>query len=189
MPRATTKTELTKSANEQFDKMERLIDGMGHALQNAPFANEMATAGKEAHWSRDKNLRDVLTHLHEWHRLLLEWVACNRSGMRKPFLPEPYNWSTYGAMNVELWRKHQHTPLATARVMLKASHGDVMELIDTFTNDELFAKGAFDWTGSTTLGAYCVSATASHYDWAIRKIKKHIKAFDMKKRPGRPPTE
>lgn len=28
---------------------------------------------------------------------------------------------------------------------------------------------------ATNLGSYCVSATASHYDWAMKKIKKHIK--------------
>lgn len=50
-----------------------------------------------------------------------------------------------------------------------------MALIETFSNDELFAKGAFDWTGTSTLGAYCVSATSSHYDWAMKKIKLHIK--------------
>ncbi|WP_297115142.1 ClbS/DfsB family four-helix bundle protein, partial [uncultured Porphyromonas sp.] len=31
------------------------------------------------------------------------------------------------------------------------------------------------WTGTSILGAYCVSVTASHYDWAMKKIKKHIK--------------
>ena len=50
-----------------------------------------------------------------------------------------------------------------------------MALIETFSNEQLFAKSVFDWTGTSTLGAYCVSATASHYDWAIKKIKVHIK--------------
>ena len=65
MPRATTKTELLASANEQFNKMWRLIDGMDEEIQRAPFAEEMATMGKQAHWARDKNLRDVLVHLYE----------------------------------------------------------------------------------------------------------------------------
>ena len=29
---------------------------------------------KEAHWQRDRNLRDVLMHLYEWHQLLLNWL-------------------------------------------------------------------------------------------------------------------
>ena len=78
-------------------------------------------------------------------------------------------------MNVEFWKMHQQTPLADAKAWLKESHREVMTLIEAFTNDELFAKGTFDWTGSSTLGAYGVSATSSHYDWAMKKIKLHIK--------------
>lgn len=36
-------------------------------------------------------------------------------------------------------------------------------------------KNIFDWTGTTTFGSYCVSATSSHYDWAMKKLKAHIK--------------
>ena len=111
MARATTKTDLVTSANEQFVKMWKLIDSMSDEQQNATFGKEMATAGKEAHWSRDKNLRDILVHLYEWHLLLLNWIKVNSSGEHKPFLPEPYNWKTYPTMNVEFWKKHQHTPL------------------------------------------------------------------------------
>ena len=175
MARATTKADLVTSANGQFEKMWKLIDTMSDEQQNSTFGKEMATAGKEAHWSRDKNLRDILVHLYEWHLLLLNWIKVNSSGEHKPFLPEPYNWKTYPTMHVEFWKKHQSTPLTEAKAKLKESHKDVMALIETFSNEQLFAKGVFDWTGTSTLGAYCVSATASHYDWAIKKIKVHIR--------------
>lgn len=175
MARATTKADLVTSANGQFEKMWKLIDTMSDERQNATFGKEMATAGKEAHWSRDKKLRDILVHLYEWHLLLLNWIKDNISGEHKPFLPEPYNWKTYPTMNVEFWKKHQSTPLTEAKAKLKESHKDVMALIETLSNEQLFAKGVFDWTGTSTLGAYCVSATASHYDWAIKKIKVHIR--------------
>jgi len=175
MPRATTKTDLVIAANEQFDKLWKLIDTMSDEQQNATFLSEMATAGKEAHWSRDKNLRDVLVHLYEWHQLLLNWIHSNRNDEAKPFLPETYNWKTYPAMNVEFWKKHQNTPLIDAKKMLKESHKDVMVLIETFSNEELIAKKSFAWTGTSTLGAYCVSATSSHYDWAMKKLKIHVK--------------
>jgi len=175
MSRATTKTDLVIAANEQFEKLWKLIDTMSDEQQNAAFGSEMAAAGKEAHWSRDKNVRDVIVHLYEWHQLLLDWVSANRNGTAKSFLPDPYNWKTYPAMNVEIWKKHQDTPLTDAKKRLKESHNDVMALIETFSNDELFAKKAFAWTGTSTLGAYCVSTTSSHYDWAIKKMKIHIK--------------
>ncbi len=175
MSRPTTKNDLIIAANEQFDKLCRLIETMSEKQQNAIFDDTMATVGKEAHWGRDKNLRDVLVHLWEWHQLLLNWVWSNQNGVSKPFLPEPYNWKTYPAMNIEFWKKHQNTPLADVKNMLQDSHSKVIALIETFSDDELFTKKHFAWTGTTTLGAYCISATSSHYDWAIKKLKLHVK--------------
>ncbi|MDR1554125.1 MAG: ClbS/DfsB family four-helix bundle protein [Prevotellaceae bacterium] len=167
MARPTTKTDLIIATSEQFDKLWKLVDSMTDEQQNAIFSFE----------DRDRNVRDVLVHLYEWHQLLLNWTNANRKGEQKPFLPEPYNWKTYPQMNVEIWKKHQNTPLPDAKKMLKESHSQVMKLIEAFSNDELFGKDSFSWTGGSTLGAYCVSATSSHYNWAMKKIKKHIKSY------------
>lgn len=173
MARATTKPDLIKGANEKFEKMWTLINAMPEEEQNAEFNFGDSFAQKEAHWKRDKNLRDVLIHLYEWHQLLLNWVKANQKGEAKPFLPMPYNWKNYSQMNVMFWKKHQQTPLDKAKEMLQESHAQVIKMIDSFTNEELFAKGALAWTGTSPLGSYCVSATASHYDWAMKKIRAH----------------
>ena len=109
MPRATSKTELIDSANAQWDKLWKLVDTLPDpqaVVFNFPDDPKL----KEAHWQRDKNLRDVLVHLYEWHQLLLNWTTANLGGEIKPFLPEPYTWKTYGNMNVKLWENHQTTP-------------------------------------------------------------------------------
>jgi len=175
MPRASTKAELTTAANEQWNKLWKLIDSISGGAQSVIFDFGDDPKLKEAHWKRDKNLRDVLVHLYEWHQLLLNWVTSNQSGTVKPFLPEPYNWKTYGDMNVEFWKKHQSMAYEDAADLLRDSHAKVMTLIETFTNEELFGRKHFAWTGTSTLGSYCVSVTASHYDWAMKKIKQHSK--------------
>ena len=182
MPRATTKDGLLKAASEQFEKLLKLIDSIPKDEQTASFDFDEAflQKQKEAHWTRDENLRDVLVHLYEWHRLLLNWVNANMGGQAKPFLPEPYNWKTYGQMNVEFWEKHQSTSYEDSMKMLLESHSQVMSMIEAFSDTELFEKKHFSWTGTTTLGAYCVSATSSHYDWAMKKIKKHIESYSKK---------
>ena len=76
-------------------------------------------------------------------------------------------------MNVGFWKKHQDTPLETAKEMLQKSHCEVMELAETFSNDELFTKGVFKWCGDNALGSYFTSTTSSHYDWAMKKLKAH----------------
>ena len=178
MARAATKTELIKSANEQFEKMWAVIDVMSEDERNAAFCFGEAFSCKEAHWHRDKNLRDVLVHLYEWHKLLLNWVDANTKGEAKPFIPAPYNWKSYGQMNVGFFGKHQQTPFDRSAELVKDSHMRVIKMIAGFSDDELFSKGVFSWTGTSTLGSYCVSATASHYDWAMKKIKTHDKTYN-----------
>ena len=167
MPRPTTKADLIQAANEQFAKLWTLIDEMSDEEKSADIVpNE-----------RDKNVRDVLVHLYEWHCLLLNWIRSNTNRNPAPFLPVPYNWKTYPQMNVVFWEKHQNTSYTDAETMLKKTHKEVLALIETFSNEALFSKGTFDWTGTTTLGSYCVSATSSHYDWAIKDIKKALKKY------------
>ena len=167
MPRPTTKADLIQAANDQFAKLWTLIGEMSDKEKSADIVpNE-----------RDKNVRDVLAHLYEWHCLLLNWIRSNTNRNPAPFLPAPYNWKTYPQMNVVFWEKHQNTSYTDAETMLKKTHKEVMAIIETFSNDDLFSKGAFDWTGTTTLGSYCVSATSSHYDWAIKDIKKALKKY------------
>jgi hypothetical protein len=166
MPRATSKAELLAAANAQYEKLWKLLDSMTEAEQTAAFLFE----------DRDKNLRDILIHLYEWHNLLLNCVKANANGGAKPFLPEPYNWRTYPQMNVGFWEKHQSTPCETAKSLFCESHQKVTALIERFSDEALFTKKRFPWTGASTLGSYCVSATASHYDCAMKKIKRHIKA-------------
>ena len=117
MPRPTTKTELIVSANDQWNKMWELIDSVHGGAQSVVFSFDDPKL-KEAHWLRDKNMRDVLIHLYEWHRLLLDWTSANFAGEPKPFLPEPYTWKTYGDMNMEFLEKHRSTPYENAKAML-----------------------------------------------------------------------
>jgi len=165
MARPTTKQELIMAANGQFEELWKLVDSMSEEKQNATFSFE----------DRDKNLRDVLVHLYEWHLLLLHWAEANKKGNTVNFLPEPYNWKTYPQMNVGFWEKHQATPLEDAKTLLRDSHSKAIALIKSFTDEELFTKKHFSWTGTTHLGSYCISATSSHYDWAMKKLKQHNK--------------
>ena len=168
MSRPTTKSELFEAANEQFGKLWKLIDSMSGELQNAPFLFE----------DRDKNLRDVLVHLHEWHRMVERW---HREGTLEGGSPEVpgrgYTWKTLPGLNMEIWQEYQGTALVEAKAMLRESHAVVLSLAEAHSNEELFAKNVYKWTKSSTLGAYFVSGTSSHYDWAMKKIKRHIKEY------------
>ena len=175
MPRPRTKEELMLVSKENYEKLNHFISKLSEEELQTPFDFSKDQKKKEAHWNRDKNLRDVLIHLYEWQQLLLTWVHSNQKGQERTFLPEPYNWKTYGEMNVAIWKKHQKTSLEEATRLLEQSHKEVLELLEGFSNDQLFTKGFYKWTGGTSLGSYFVSSTSSHYDWALKKLKAHQK--------------
>lgn len=179
MARPTTKHDLIVAGNEKYQKLMELVNSIPEEALHGLFAFDIENQ-KEAHWKRDKNMRDVLIHLHEWHNLLLHWVDSNQKGIDKQFLKEGYNWKTYGEMNIEIWQSHQQTSYENSLILLEKSHTEILDLVETFSNDELFSKGVFKWVGGTTLGSYFVSASASHYDWAIKKLKKYKKSLMSK---------
>lgn len=181
MARPTTKNDLLVVSKNFFEKLWQVIDSMPEGILNTDFDFSNDLKKKEAHWARDKNLRDILIHLYEWHQLLLNWINSNVAGNESSFIPEPYNWKNYGEMNIEFWKKHQNTPLEVAIEQVKTSHEAVISLVETFSSEKLFTKQYFNWTGSTSLGSYCVSAMPSHYDWAIKKLRAHTKKLDQSK--------
>jgi len=181
MPRPKTKDELMELSEENFQKLMDLIQSLDEETKTSTFDFKGLENLKGAHWNRDDNISDVLTHLYAWHQLFINWVMKNTRAIKTPFIPKPYTFKTYGALNIEFNKKYKDTPLKEAIKMLNMSHLEVMHIIRSLTNEILFTPAYFTWTGTTSLGSYAVSATSSHYDWAFKKIKKHIKIMQTKK--------
>lgn len=175
MPRPRNKEDLLKAAEENFEKLNQLVDSLSEKELTTPFDFSADEKKKEAHWKRDKNVRDVLVHLYEWHQLMIQFVEGNTDGKSAQFLPRPYNWRTIAPMNQIFWEKHQGTSLEEARELLLKSHEEVLKKIEQFSNEALFLSKAFPAVGGSVLGSYFVSSASSHYDWAIKKIKAHQK--------------
>ena len=163
MPRPTNKIDLLSASETNFKKLLSLVESMNEAGQEAKFDFE----------DRDKCVRDVLAHLYECHLLLINFIQKNLSGERASFLPHPYNWKTYPQMNVQIWRKHQDMPLCEAKTLLTQTHEKATVLMVNFSDEELFARGHFNYTGNLNLASYVTDSTSSHYDWAIKKTRKH----------------
>lgn len=181
MARPRCKDDLLKEAAKGYSKLIDFVGSMSDTELSTPFDFSGQANKSEAHWSRDKNVRDVLVHLYEWQVLMLKFVENNKSGSAivRPFLPTEYSWKTYGDMNAEIWRKHQQTSAEEALRKLDGTHRQLIELADSYSDEELFTKKHFRWTGTTDLGSYFVSTLSSHYEWALKKLKEHRKRVSV----------
>lgn len=162
MARPKNKTELLTLREKNFEFLMEFIEGLPKNEQQAEF-----TKG-----TLNRNIKDILMHLHHWHLMMMDWYAVGMKG-NKPDMPaKGYTWKTVPQLNKWIWEKYKDTPLEDAKSSIRASYKKVKALIDKHSNDELFEKRRFSWTGFTSLGAYFISASSSHYDWAIKLIRK-----------------
>lgn len=169
MPRPTDKTSLLELGKSNFDKLFSLIESFTEEELNGEFNFE----------HRDRNVRDTVVHLHEWHLMMMDWYKIGMRG-EKPKMPaEGYTWKTLPDLNKIIWGKYQKISLSEGIELLKTSFNEVRKLIDKHDDQELFEKKRYKWTGTTSLGAYLISSTSSHYDWAFKQLKKHKKTSNQ----------
>ncbi|WP_103071749.1 ClbS/DfsB family four-helix bundle protein [Aquimarina sediminis] len=165
MPRPKSKEELVELSQKNYDKLLELVASYSKEEIEKEFPPG----------TLNRNIKDVLAHLHKWHLMMLDWYTIGMAG-KKPDMPaKGYTWKTLPELNRKIQEEYQDMQIDKARELLDCSYLDIQKLIQKHTNEELFEKKRYKWTGSTSLGAYLISNTSSHYDWAFKLIKKSIK--------------
>lgn len=169
MPRPKTKSTLIELSQTNYNKLIQFIHKLPKEEQQREFPKG----------TMNRNIRDVLAHLYHWHLMLLEWHNIGMTG-EKPEMPaKGYTWKMNSELNHWIWEKYHITSLSEIKKLLDDSHQMVWETMNQYTNDELFEKKRYKWTGSTSMAAYFISGTSSHYDWAFKLIKKAKKKVNV----------
>jgi hypothetical protein len=162
MPRPTNKAELLNLAEKNCTRLLELVTG----IPDAELLDEFPKG------TLNRKVTDVVAHLHEWHLMIMNWYNTGAKGVKPSIPAEGYTWKTLPALNRKIWMKYSQAQHAEIMKAFSDSHCSVMTLIEKHSDEELFEKKRYTWTGSTSLGAYLISATSSHYDWAVKLIKK-----------------
>lgn len=165
MPRPKDKDELLVLSQKNYDRLLDYIDSFSAKKQEQQFPKG----------TLNRNIRDVLAHLYHWHTLLQGWY---KAGVKneKPDIPaKGYTWKTTPDLNKAIQKMYADTNLSEAKRLFKKSHSNIRKIIEQHSNEELFEKKRYKWTGTTSLAAYIISATSSHYDWAYKLIKKSFR--------------
>ena len=165
MPKPKSKTELLAASAEAYGTLQCLVDGLSECQQHAefPFSH------------RDRNVRDVVAHLYAWQKMFLGWYKTGMAGGKPEMPAQGYTWKTTPQLNATIWERYQEVSLEDVRDRLERSHLQLIRLIESHSEQELFERQHYSWTGSTSLGAYLISATSSHYQWANKLLRKYRK--------------
>lgn len=171
------KQSLIAMAQEGYDALMSLLEATSLQVLESNFLPRQ-TKAKCATFEQGENMRDVLMHIYEWQRLQSAFVANIRKGAPKDFIPEPYR-KNYKEMDEVNRLRHQSVAVKEAIALLKDSHAEMMQLMESFSEEELLGKKVFKVTYTTTMGAYFLSVTSSPYGQALKRLKSHIKSLKV----------
>lgn len=159
MTRPKNRSDLLYQAEEEFDILHKIVEQVPQGLREVP--------GACGEWS----VKDILAHLDVWHEMFLRWDAVGSAGDMPSMPAEGYNWSQIPALNHEIFERHRYDDWHLVETRLKHSYEKVLEVMSSYTDDDLFTKKRFEWTGSTSIASFAISASSSHYAWATKLIK------------------
>ena len=165
MPKPTSKTTLLEASQANYSKLLQFLD----SLTETQLENDFPEG------TMNRNVRDVLGHLHHWHLLMIDWHTQGMKGVHPEMPAKGYTWKMTPQLNRNIWKQCQSISYDNMRHLLHASYENVQTIIQSHTDEELFEKKRYPWTGSTSLGAYLISNTSSHYHWALQLIKKQTR--------------
>ena len=122
--------------------------------------------------SNQRSVKDNLAHVYAWQLMMLDWYAIGMTG-KKPDMPlKGYTWKDSVRLNKMIDDTYKDTALKTVLGNLTKTHTKLIQIMKKHSEKELFTKKLYPWTGSSSLAVYLRLATYSHYDWALKKIKK-----------------
>jgi len=167
MPRPTTKQQLLEAIDIERTALEGLLAELSSA--------QMTQSGVVGNWS----VKDVLAHLIEWERMVLNWHSAGLKGKISVTPAEGFNWAQLPELNQQIYERYCPIPLAEIQKEFKSSFRKMLKTIQDLSDEDLFTRGRYTWTKNNTLGTYFVSCTSSHYHWARTEIKKGLKTLKM----------
>lgn len=159
MGRPANKAELIAAAHTEFDRLWSAVDAVpGHDRERGGVCEA---------WS----VKDLLAHLHAWQELTLSWERAGAAGEMPPIPAEGYSFAETPALNATIHERTRNDAWDDVVARLRATHGELLNVIEGYDDDDLFTKRRYPWTRSTSVGSYLTSATSSHYAWATKLIR------------------
>ena len=160
MARPTNRDDLLAAAEHEYATLLDAVEAVPRAERTAP--------GACGDWS----VKDLLAHLSAWHSMLLDWERVGATGA-KPVMPaKGFTWQQTPELNDTIYQRYADDTWDDVVARLRETHAEVIARIEQYDDEDLFTKRRYGWTGSTSVGAYAVSATSSHYAWATKHIRR-----------------
>ncbi len=160
MSKYNTKQELVDDIVKERAKLDTLLTAIPESRKTDEVTDGMS-------------VKDFLAHRTEWGRMMIRWYTKAKGGVTPAVPSEKYKWNQLKGLNAEIYEQFKDVPLEEITEQYNAVHDELFALIQTTTDEELFSKKYYAFTGTSDLASYFNSATVAHY----RSAAKYIRAW------------
>ncbi|MEG2656929.1 MAG: ClbS/DfsB family four-helix bundle protein [Clostridium sp.] len=105
----------------------------------------------------DRTPAQMIAYQLGWINLILDWENQEKKG-QNVITPAPnYKWNNLGGLYESFYKQYDEYSLKELSIMFVETEDKIIELINTYTDIELFQQGGRKWSSSTP------------FNWAIWK--------------------
>lgn len=97
----------------------------------------------------DRTPAQMIAYQLGWMNLILDWEDQEKKG-QEVITPAPnYKWNNLGRLYESFYKQYDGYSLKELCIMFEETEGKIIELINTYTDIELFQPGGRKWSSST----------------------------------------
>jgi hypothetical protein len=154
MAKPTTKRQLLADIERERRALEQLLTTLAPERLTQPDI--------VGHWS----VKDVLAHVSAWHQLCIGWYTTGVSNAQPDLPAKGFTWRQLAQLNQHIYEQYREQDLSSILEQFRLSCREIYQFIEGLSEEELFTRNRYAWTGKHALVSYITPNTSEHYRWA-----------------------
>jgi hypothetical protein len=152
-----------------------LLDNMqrGYAALEAVLTpldqDQVTTAGVNGDWS----IKDILAHIVTWQQVLVDRLQAATRG-EKPATLLDGTEEEVDRLNAQFYEESKGRPFAQVLADFRTSYWQIVEIVQTISDEELTDPHRFAWMGGEPLWRLIAGDTYGHYPEHIESIQEWL---------------
>ena len=138
MAKQTSKDQLLKDIHTERRRLEKNLSALS--------AEDKIQPGVTGTWS----VKDILAHLIAWERLFLDWYRTGILGCSFAVPPVGISQKSIDTLNQQIYEANQWRSLDEILAEFQASYRQIVTVIETIPEADMFLQGRSRWTGELT---------------------------------------
>ena len=164
---AVSKQQLLDLSTKEWQKLLKILDELPAILRLQKDEEETSP-------------KDIIGHRAHWIELYLGWFRDGRAGKEVFFPAKGYKWNETKRYNADLRQQQSGLTWDAARSMLESNHAELLALIESLSEEELYGGPMKGANNNWTAGRWAEAAGPSHYRSAAKYLRQRMRIAAVK---------